>query len=100
MPFVQIIEYRTSHIEELRALRREFREQSAGATGAKPLRGIIAADGDRPGTYLSVVEFASAEAAAEASGRPETQVFFDRLTELMDGPPRFTNLEVIETWGM
>ena len=100
MPFVQIIEYQTSHIDELRALGKAFRERSAGAPGAKPLRGIVTADVDRPGTYLSIVEFASAEAAKEASGRPETQEFFGRLAALMDGPPRFLNLEVVEIWDM
>jgi hypothetical protein len=100
VPFVQIIEYRTSQIEQLQALGKEFRRRSAGAAGAKPLRGIVAADRDRPGTYLSIVEFASAEAATEASGRPETREFFGRLAALMDGPPRFVNLEVVETWEM
>ena len=100
MPFVQIIEYRTSHIEELQALGKEFRKHAAEAAGAKPLRGIVTADADRPGTYLSIVEFASAQAAMDASARPETREFFGRLAALMDGPARVTNVEVLETWEM
>jgi quinol monooxygenase YgiN len=101
MRFIQIIEYQPSRIEELQALGRRFREQSAQAAGqAKPLRGTITEDQDRPGRYFSIVEFDSAEAAQEASGRPETQEFFGRLTELMDGPPRFYNLSVVDTWEM
>ena len=99
--FIQIIEYQTSRIEEVEALGKEFREQSAQATGvAKPLRGTVTADQDRPGFYLSIIEFESAEAAMEASNRPETQEFFGRLSGLMDGPPRFYNLAVVETWEM
>ena len=100
MAFLQIIEYRTSRIEELQALGEAFREHSARAPGPRPLRGTVAADSDRPGTYVSIVEFESAEAATEAASRPETQAFFGRLSALMDGPPSFSNLEVIETWEM
>jgi hypothetical protein len=99
--FVQIIEYKTSRVDELSALGREFREQSASMSGvAKPLRGKVTADTERPGYYLSIIEFESKEAAMEASSRPETGEFFGRLSALMDGPPKFYNLEVVEAWDM
>lgn len=101
MGFVQIIEYQTSRIEELEALGREFREQSANTPGAaKPLRGTITADTERPRYYLSIIEFESQEVAMEASNRPETQEFFDRMSALMEGPPKFYNLDVVQTWEM
>ena len=101
MGFVQIIEYQTSRMDELSALGKEFRDQSASTPGvAKPLRGKVAADTDRPGYYLSIIEFDSQEAAMDASNRPETQEFFGRISRLMDGPPKFYNLEVVETWEM
>jgi hypothetical protein len=100
MAFLQIIEYQTSRIEEVAALGTEFREQMAATSdgGARPLGGTITADRDRPGYFLSFVEFDSYEAAMEASNRPETQEFFGRLSELMDGPPKFYNLEILDTW--
>jgi len=65
--------------------RKEFREQSAQATGvAKPLRGTVTANQDRSGYYLSIVEFESAEAVMQDSSRRETK-FFGRLSGLMDG---------------
>jgi hypothetical protein len=101
MTFIQIIEYQTSRMEEVEALGKKFREVSAQATdAARPLRGTVTADQDRPGYYLSIIEFESADAAMEASSRPETQDFFGRLTELMDGPPKFYNLGVVDTWEM
>ena len=100
--FVQIIEYQTSRIDEVAALATEFREQTEATVqdGPKPIGGTITADRDRPGYYLSFVEFDSHEAATEASNRPETQAFFGRLSQLMDGPPKFYNLEVVQTWRM
>ena len=57
---MQIIEYQTARIDELSALGKEFRDQSASTPGvAKPLRGKVAADTDRPGYYLSIIEFDS-----------------------------------------
>jgi hypothetical protein len=97
--FLQIIEYQTSRVEEVAALGTEFRQQMAkGQGGPKPQGGTITADKDRAGHYLSIVEFESYEAAMEASNRPETQEFFGRLSELMEGPPKFYNLEVLDTW--
>ena len=79
---------------------RKFREETRGLKGPKPLRGTITKDRDRPGHYLSIIEFASYEAAMEASNRSETQEFFGRLSKLLDGPPKFYNLHVVDTWEM
>jgi hypothetical protein len=100
--FVQIIEYQTSRIDEVAALGAEFRKEMATNVkgGAKPRGGTITADKDRPGYYLSLVEFDSEEDATEASNRPETQDFFRRLSELMEGAPKFYNLDVVDTWRM
>ena len=67
---------------------------------AKPLGGVVTSDTDRPGYYLSIIEFESRDIAMEASNRPETQEFFGRLSALMEGPPKFYNLEVVEKWEM
>lgn len=98
MGFFQIIEYKSSHIEALRTMGKEFREQSAEVPGVKPLRGWLTADQDRPGYYLTVLEYESPEAAKEAMGRPETHEYFGYLRQVMDGPARFYNLSVLETW--
>jgi hypothetical protein len=100
--FVQILEYQTSRVDEIAALAKEFREEMAAKAvgGAKPLRGTITTDRDRPGYYLSIIEFDSYEAAMESSNRPETQAFFGRLSQLLDAPPKFYNLDVVDTWQM
>jgi len=93
--FVQIIEYQTSRFDEVLALGRE-REASDKESLAR--RVTVTADRDRPGTYLTIVEFDSYEAAMENSKRPETQQFAEQMSKLGDGPPKFYNLEVKDSF--
>jgi hypothetical protein len=91
--FVQIIEFQTSRIEEIEELGRPPR---TGGSSAPTFRRILAtADRERPGTYLTIVEFDSHESAMENSGRPETSEFAAKMAALCDGPPVFRNLDVL-----
>ena len=94
--FVQIIEFRTSRIGEVREALNELRNQIG--PDMAPVRGITSADRDRPGYYLNIVEFDSYESAMENSARPEISQFAARMATLCDEPPRFYNLDVVETW--
>lgn len=97
--FVQIIEFESSRIDEIRALAEEFRTGSEAEGDRIPLaRGTFCADRDRPGHYVNIIEFESYERAMENSNRPETSEFAAKLAALSDGPPKFTNLDVKETW--
>jgi hypothetical protein len=93
--FVQIIEFKTSRVNEIRDLMAEM-EDRLGAGAA--LRGTVTADLDRPGYYLSIVEFGSRQSAMENSARPEVGEFASRMAALCDEPPRFYNLDVVQTW--
>ena len=90
--FVQIIEYQSSRPEEIEALGRPSRTE--GATAPTFRRLLSTADRDRPGTYLTIVEFDSYESAMENSGRPETSEFAAQMAALCDSPPVFRNLDV------
>lgn len=94
--FVQIIEFTTSRIDEVKALGDEMRAQRDNSL---VLRGNFTADRERPNTYLSIIEFESYESAMENSERPETSEFAGRMAELCDGPPKFYNLDVVDTWS-
>lgn len=98
--FVQIIEFKTSHLDEVKALSEEFRaERAANADGQMPVeRGTFTTDRDRPGYCLNIVEFESYEVAMANSALPETTKFSERMMELCDGPPKFYNLDVNEVW--
>jgi hypothetical protein len=96
--FVQIIEMQTSRIDEIEELLRELRNRLDEGRSSAPRRGTITEDRDRPGFYISIVEFDSYEAAMENSGRPEVNEYAARLAKLCDAPPKFANLDVRESW--
>ncbi len=89
--FVQIIEMKTSRVDEVDALIDELR--SSGAP-MPMVRATMAADRDRPGYYLNIIEFESYEQAMENSNRPETTEMAGKMAALCDEPPRFYNLDV------
>ena len=98
--FVQIIEVQSSRMDELRQLTDDYRaKREADASGPMPARSVLTEDRDRPGVFLNVVEFSSYEEAMENSQRPDTGEFARRMAELCDAPPRFYNLDVMETWS-
>jgi hypothetical protein len=96
--FVQIIEMQTSRIDEIEGLLRDLRNRLDDGRSSAPRRATITQDRDRPGSYVSIVEFDSYEAAMENSSRPEVNEYADRLAKLCDAPPKFSNLDVRETW--
>jgi quinol monooxygenase YgiN len=94
--FVQIVEFTTSRIEEVQALIDERRAQLEAGSTVQRL--TATADRDRPGYYLTIIEFDSYQAAMENSNRPETSEFSAAMAKLCDGPPNFHNLDVWQTW--
>ena len=97
--FVQIIEFKTSKIDELKALRDQMIEQrqAAGDSGG-PLRGVMTEDRDRPGYYINIVEFDSYDDAMNNSNHPATQEFAGKVVALCDSAPKFYNLDVRDSF--
>ena len=93
MPFIQIIEYKTSRIDELNAALDAWLEATKGKRAAT--RGVQTKDRDATNTYVQIVEFPSYEEAMANSSLPETSEFAAKLASLCDGPPSFRNLEVM-----
>ncbi|MEV7395524.1 hypothetical protein [Aeromicrobium sp. NPDC092404] len=94
MTFIQIIEGRSSRLDEMRALTHEYRERSDGESTVR--RSIETQDRDDPSRFMVLVFFDSYESAMENSNRPETDEFSQKMSELVDGPPTFHNLDVVE----
>lgn len=94
MTFIQIIEGRTSRYDELKALTQEFRDRFGSESTVR--RSIETQDRDDPSRFMVVVFFDSYESAMENSNRPETDEFSKKMSELVDGPPTFHNLDVVE----
>jgi quinol monooxygenase YgiN len=92
MQFVQIVEFKTSKIDEMRELGKKYQEEGGGGGN----KAIVCADRDNEGTYLIIATFGSYEEAMKNSEAPETQELARKMGELADGPPNFRNLDLIE----
>lgn len=90
--FVQIIELKSSRIDEMTKLNDEWRERFPEMG---PTRILVAADRDNANTLVTVVEFESYEAAMRNSEDPATAEFAERMGALCDAPPTFRNLDVM-----
>lgn len=94
MAFVQIIEMRTKNYEELQALGDEF---FAATEGRRTLRrSLVTRDHHDPDRYLILAFFDSYESAMQNSNLPETAAFAEKQMPLLDGPPSFYDLDVVE----
>lgn len=94
--FVQIIEFTTSRIDELRKLSDDYRAGRTAAGDVPVIRSTVTADRNRPGTYLNIVEFTSYDDAMANSKHPETAAFAQQMMALCDGAPRFYDLDVLD----
>jgi hypothetical protein len=94
MAFVQIIDLRTNNKDELQKIGDELLQELPAEWTAR--RAVICEDRDDPGHIFQVVFFDSYESAMQNSNLPLTQKLNERMTPLMDGPPTFYNLEVID----
>jgi hypothetical protein len=94
MAFVQIIEFSTSKIDEVRKVGDAW--EAAAGSGRTARRRLICEDRDTPGRYANVVFFDSYEDAMENSNLPATQEFSQKMMALTDGPPTFHNLDVLD----
>jgi hypothetical protein len=94
MAFIQIIECRTSKVDELAALEDEYEKATEGKRTLR--RSIITRDRNDPDRYLILAFFDSYESAMVNSNLPETAEFGEKQAALLDGPMVFTDLDVID----
>ena len=92
MAFVQIIEFRSSHIDEMEAVVDEWEKATEGKRTAR--RRVLCQDRDNPDRYLNLVFFDSYETAMENSALPETDDLAKAMMTFTEGPPTFYNLDV------
>jgi quinol monooxygenase YgiN len=96
MGFIQLVEFSTTRIDEMKQLSDKYQADSEGKR--KVVRGTLCVDRNTPNRYVVVAEFRSPEEAQENSNLPETQAFAKAMDELCDGPAAFRDLEVIDSW--
>jgi hypothetical protein len=94
MAFVQMMEARTSKIEEVVALEEEW---LAATEGRRTLRrSVVGRDRDDPNRYVILAFFDSYESAMENSNLSETDELGGKQAALLDAPMSFVDLDVIE----
>ncbi len=96
MAFIQIVEFSTSRVDEMRQRSEQYRADTEGTRTAR--RATLCKNRDHEGRYMIVAEFDSYEEAMQNSELPETQAMAEDMAKLADGPPTFYNLEVVEVW--
>jgi quinol monooxygenase YgiN len=95
--FIQIVEFDSTRIDEMRERSEQYRQDTEGTRTSS--RATVCADRDKPDHYFLIVEFDSYEDAMRNSESPETQKMSKDMAELGSGPPTFHNLDVLDTWG-
>ncbi|SOC53426.1 Protein of unknown function [Blastococcus aggregatus] len=90
--FLQLIEFHARDLGGFRNLVELWRERMGPETTAR--WGIVAADRDRPDTYVEVVAFPDHAAAMRNSEHPVTTDFAKQLQEVTEGEAGFRNLDV------
>jgi predicted ester cyclase len=93
MTFVQLIECRTSRLDEMNRLMDQWVEQTRGKRTAT--HSVVAKDRADASHIVEIVEFSSYEEAMRNSGLPETDRIFQEMVALCDETPTFTDLDVV-----
>jgi quinol monooxygenase YgiN len=94
MAFLQIIEMRTKKFDELQGMDREWEASTEGKRTAR--RVIVARDHNDPERVVVMAFFDSYESAQENSQLPETSAMAEKQAALLEGPPSFIDLDIIE----
>jgi hypothetical protein len=94
MAFIQIIDTRTSRLEEILELDAQWAKAAAGKHRLK--RQIVAVDRNDPSHQIVIGFFDSAEDAAVNSNLPETQDAAEKYFALLDAPPVFIDMDVVD----
>ncbi|MET8680840.1 ester cyclase [Streptomyces sp. NPDC004647] len=93
MTFVQIIDCKTSKIDDMNRLMDTWVEQTKGKRTAT--HSIVARDRSDSSHLVEIVEFPSYEEAMKNSNLPETDRIFQEMVALCDEMPAFTDLDVV-----
>lgn len=90
MRFSQHIVVYSSEEQALRDLVEDDNGRPPGFLGGRLLKFR-----DKPGRYVIQVDFDSWDSAEASNDLPETRAWSDRLLGLIDGEPKYENLDVL-----
>ncbi|WP_156723395.1 ester cyclase [Streptomyces apocyni] len=93
MTFVQVIDCKTSRLDELNRVLDSWAEATKGKRTAT--HAIMGQDRSDMSHVVEIVEFPSYEEAMRNSNLPETDRYFQEMVALCDEMPSFTDLDVV-----
>ncbi|KOG33686.1 hypothetical protein [Streptomyces resistomycificus] len=96
MTFVQIIEFETDRMGEIREMAKQV-EQRFADRGDGPTHRLILQDRNTPDRYFVVMEFNSYEEAMRNSSAPETGEFAERMASMCTRGPSFIDCDVLDS---
>ncbi|HUR73778.1 MAG TPA: hypothetical protein VMZ00_05845 [Sporichthya sp.] len=94
MAFIQIIDSRSKNWDEISALDDQYEKDTAGRATYR--RSIVCRDRNDPDHYFVMVFFDSYEDAMRNSELPETHALAEKMSTLVEGPPTFYDLDVLQ----
>lgn len=95
MEFVQIVDFETDRMDEMRALVKQLDTEMPMQT-TKVVRSTFVTDRDHPNHHMAIVEFRNYDDAMENSADPRVSGWAERMAALCTSPPKFVNLDVVE----
>ena len=96
--FLQLIEFHASDLDGFGRIVEDWRERMGREATAR--WGVVAADRDRPGTYVEIVAFPDHDSAMRNSDHPVTSDFAKQMQEVTEGEASFRNLDVVRVLHM
>ena len=90
--FVQVIEFRTTHLPEFQAIEDRWRDEIGDDATAR--WAITGAERSAPDRYLQIVGFSDYESAMANSKHPATSRFAEQLGSVCEGEAVFHDLDV------
>ncbi|MCK1820822.1 ester cyclase [Streptomyces sp. XM83C] len=93
MTFVQLIDCKTSRLDEMNRLMDTWVEATRGKRTAT--HALVGKDRSDASHLIEIVEFPSYEEAMRNSNLPETDKIFQEMVALCDEMPTFTDLDVV-----
>ena len=94
MEFIQILEFRTSKFDKVKAMDDEWRRATEGKRTLR--RSIVCRDRNDTNRYLVLAFFDSPESASVNSELPETAAFANQVGAVVDAPLAFQDLDVVD----
>jgi hypothetical protein len=96
--FLQLIEFHARDLDDFGRIVEEWRERIGQEATAR--WGVVAADRDRPDTYVEMVAFPDHVSAMRNSEHPVTADFAKGLQEVTEGEASFRDLDVLRVLHM